>query len=295
MRHPLFAALAVIGALLCGAAFAQPLSFTYQGRLLDSNGVPITAPTTVGFSIWRGGTVGAADSGTMIHREATVVTPDSTGIFTHLVGTGTSTFVLDDEDFQTGTALFLQVNVPDGGQPLIPRAQIVSVPYALVARTLDRGQEVIPVPILTGGVLFGAGIDPTEVNPDVHGLRLDDLNNRVVADATVPLTWDNGAATLRLSAEVRNTLSAIPSERSVVLSFRLHGAESGASITFEGTHTFSTNGTETFTLPVAASTGTLTPGEIASWTFERRYNLPADTMPNGIHVLGAQLRLNTTR
>jgi hypothetical protein len=119
------------------AASAQPLEFAFQGRLLDDQGVPIASETSVFFSLWQGGDAETADSGSLAYRELASVTPDGTGIFTHVIGTGSplDATALSPEDFATADDLFVQVAVGTQGNVLLPRTLISGTPYATQAAT----------------------------------------------------------------------------------------------------------------------------------------------------------------
>jgi hypothetical protein len=137
-----------LGALLllslgAGGLAAQPIEFTYQGRLLDDQGVPISGDTSAFFSLWQGGDMDTADSGVLAYKELATVTPDATGIFVHRVGTGSplDATTLDPSDFDFAGDLFLQVAVGTQGNVLLPREVVSGVPYAtLAANASDSAQ-----------------------------------------------------------------------------------------------------------------------------------------------------------
>lgn len=121
--------------LLAAAAGAQPPALMhYQGRLTNSSGTPIATAQTVYFSLWVGGSATVAGSGTQKYREHATITPSATGIFEHLIGSGTADLLtLNPADFNTATPIYLQVEVGSPGPALLPRAQMTSVGYAFIA------------------------------------------------------------------------------------------------------------------------------------------------------------------
>ncbi|MBN1477815.1 hypothetical protein JXA47_13765 [Candidatus Sumerlaeota bacterium] len=294
MIRSLLCALIALGGT--AAALAQPLEFDHQGRLLDASGVPITTPTEVRFEIIRGGTAGDEATGSQVYRETVLVTPDATGIFSHRIGSSPDTgFVLEPPIFQTGLPIYLQMRVPASGAALLPRTQLVSVPYAIVASELDRAPEVVNVPVLDAGVLYGATADPSDDVGDLFGLRIDNAGNGMIADGVLPLAWDGSTPELEVYAEILGSLSGNPAQRDVLLSFRMHGIVSGAAWTWEGTHTFTSGAPEQINLPLVVQVGTPIAGEPISWSYGRRWDMPQDSMPNSLLLLAAQLRYNATR
>lgn len=134
----------------CSISSAQaPLQFSYQGRLTDSNGVPVVGTTTAIFSVIRGGTAMALPTaGVTNYAEEAPIVSDTSGIFSHLVGTGTALggHTLDAADFEGGSEQrYVEVRV--GGETLLPRQPVVTVPYSITA------PGVVPV----GGVLMWWG------------------------------------------------------------------------------------------------------------------------------------------
>lgn len=120
-----------------------PLQFNYQGRLTDSNGVPVAGVVTADFAIVTGGD--ATSGGLTGHLESAVsVTTDVSGIFSHVLGRSPSLIALTNLTEGT-TSRWIQVAV--GGEVLKPRQQILAVPYSLAA------PGVIPV----GGVIMWWG------------------------------------------------------------------------------------------------------------------------------------------
>ncbi len=123
--------------LLCAMAGAQPPSLIHhQGRLATTAGTPLTTAQTVYFSIWKGGAATAAGSGadSRLYREHTTITPDASGVFEHMVGSGTVEFSsITTAMFDTAEPIFLQTAVGSVDNVLLPRARVTSVGYAFVA------------------------------------------------------------------------------------------------------------------------------------------------------------------
>lgn len=287
----------LLGLVAVSAGFTQPSVFTYQGRLLDASGVPVTSPTVVRIAIFRGGDANTAGSGALAYQETFTVTPDATGIFSRLIGENPDAgFGLSAGVFQTTQPLFLQLNVPFDGPAVLPRTQLLSVPYAQVASQLTRAQERVPIPIIGAHAFFGAGVQMSDSAADLPGLTFADNFSLAAADAQIPSTWNNAPPVLEMSAELFNVpLAPEPASNTAVFSFRLRGLEFGGSITFEGPHTFTTTAPEVFQLPIAAQSGTIQPGELATWSFNRRAESNQDLIPGAVMVHRAQLLMNTAR
>ncbi len=127
---------------LFAQAVSPPNIVTYQGRLLDSNGVPVTSASismifelytdpTAGSCVWSNASASCATA-----TARTVTLTD--GLFSEDLGdTGASPAyaAIGDAIFANNTALYLRVTV--GGEPLSPRKRLTAAPYALNAETLD--------------------------------------------------------------------------------------------------------------------------------------------------------------
>src|ERR1051325_6595157 len=126
MRLKKLLMLMVAAFVLCGTAFAQTTSFTYQGRLTDS-GNPANGNYDLQFALWDTASGGAQIGLTQTVSSVAV----NAGIFTVTLDFGVSAF--------PGTNRFLEISVrPAGGgsfTTLAPRQQISSTPYAI--RTLS--------------------------------------------------------------------------------------------------------------------------------------------------------------
>jgi hypothetical protein len=108
------------------AGFAEvPCKINYQGRLTDSTtGQPLMGTRTVIFRIYD-----AADGGSLLWSEQVSASSDSTGVFSAILG---STAPID---ISFEASRWLEVEV--GGEILLPRRELVSVPYAFHAADSD--------------------------------------------------------------------------------------------------------------------------------------------------------------
>ena len=150
----LLALITAIGAPRAAAA-PPPNLMHYQGRLTTNAGAPITNTRTVYFSLWSGGTAAAANSGTEFYRESVSITPDSNGIFEHMIGSGTLiNGALAPGSFNTANPVFVQVAVDTVGTVLLPRAQLGSVGYSMLAgyAASSGTPQVTSVVDATGGL-----------------------------------------------------------------------------------------------------------------------------------------------
>lgn len=126
------------GVVLVEAATAPPNMISYQGRVLDSNGVPVSDATlNMEFRIYDGTNTcrwSNDDSacGSTALRSVTL----STGLFSEMLGdTGDSYAAIPDSLFSTYNELYLEVRI--GAEVLSPRKRLGATPYALNAQTLD--------------------------------------------------------------------------------------------------------------------------------------------------------------
>jgi hypothetical protein len=108
-------------------AITIPRMINYQGKLTDASGNPITGTKSMTFKLWdvlSGGTTPL-----WTETQSVVVTD---GVFNVLLGS--STPIPGSAVLQSGTC-YLEIIVE--GVPIIPRTQLVSVPYAYKADTAD--------------------------------------------------------------------------------------------------------------------------------------------------------------
>ncbi|PIZ53978.1 hypothetical protein COY25_02725, partial [Candidatus Uhrbacteria bacterium CG_4_10_14_0_2_um_filter_41_7] len=128
-------------------AASAPNIVSYQGRILNTNSVPVAdASLEMKFEFYT-----AVSGGTCLWSNSSVDcdtnTPGSTvarsvtltgGLFSELLGdttAGTPYAGISDTLFADNAGVYLQVYI--AGEALSPRKQIASVPYALNADTLD--------------------------------------------------------------------------------------------------------------------------------------------------------------
>ncbi|MBI4435249.1 hypothetical protein HY630_01115, partial [Candidatus Uhrbacteria bacterium] len=123
-------------------AASAPNIITYQGRVLNANGVPVSdsslsmifelyTASSGGSCVWSNSSASCA---TATARSVSL----TTGLFTENLGDtslGTPYAAIGDSIFGDNATLYLQVTI--GGEPLSPRRLITAAPYALNADTLD--------------------------------------------------------------------------------------------------------------------------------------------------------------
>jgi hypothetical protein len=123
---------------LCGAAQAAvPLQISYQGQILDPNGVPLGGSVTIRTGIWT-----ASPGGSLLYEEEHSAVPLSNGVFDLQLGTGVytgGTLPQLDEDCFTSEQRYLQVTID--GEPLLPRQRIGSGAYAFQCEVSQTAGE----------------------------------------------------------------------------------------------------------------------------------------------------------
>ena len=144
-------------------ALAVPLQLAHQGRLLDADQAPLEGSHDLHFGLYD-----AAEDGTLLWDET--VTESFTGGFYSTVLGADDGNPLDDGIFAT-TPVYLELTVDDG-DPLLPRQEINSVPFALRAGTAEN--------------IEGGYVDATDVSID-GDLVIDGDGNWV--GPTPPVDW----------------------------------------------------------------------------------------------------------
>ncbi len=135
----------VLAGIVSKRAEAQaPLLLHHQGRILDSSGQAISGTQALIFKIYS-----SATASSELWSETVTVSVQN-GYFSAILGLNTQ---LKNSIFEKNPELYLGVTVGNTGQELKPRIRLVSVPYALVARTSQnvRGGVVDVKEIKVGG------------------------------------------------------------------------------------------------------------------------------------------------
>lgn len=203
MRH----LLTIAAFLLALVGFSQaPQGINYQAVAHDNSGEPLSGQTiTV-----RIGILSSSSSGTLEWEETHGVTTNSYGLFDLVVGMGASTGGGNQANFSDinwgTTSHFMRVEVDGGsGYESIGTMQLLSVPYALHAKTVENDQvddadADASNELITGGTLNGTDLEITDAGGtttiDLSGLSGgsgDDWGAQVV-DSDATLNGDGTAA-----------------------------------------------------------------------------------------------------
>ena len=105
---------------------------SFQGRLTDSGGTPITTAVSVVFKLFNQ----LAPPGTQLYTSGTCsITPDQDGIFNTLIGDGVCGAEINSSVFTDNRDVFLEITI--GAETLTPRQQIATVGFALNSETLQ--------------------------------------------------------------------------------------------------------------------------------------------------------------
>lgn len=209
-----FGFLVVLSTLLSGLvpvanAASAPNIITYQGRVLNANGVPVANTSlSMSFALYTassGGTcVWSNSSATCASVTARSVTL-TTGLFTENLGdTSNSYAAIGDSVFSDNETLYLEVII--AGETLSPRRQITAAPYALNADTLDGIDSTVLQLFETGSsrtfeddapVIIGTNAALTYGSGGVGDLRVEDelevmgngyIDNNLVVGASTSST-----------------------------------------------------------------------------------------------------------
>ncbi|MBI2473835.1 hypothetical protein HYV70_04780, partial [Candidatus Uhrbacteria bacterium] len=135
----------LLGGVAATQAAAPPNIVTYQGRVLNTNGVPVSdSSISMKFALYNslaGGTcVWSNDSstcfgntpGSIVARSVTL----TSGLFTENLGDTTNSYAaIPDTVFADNSGVYLEVII--AGETLSPRRRLTAAPYALNAQRLD--------------------------------------------------------------------------------------------------------------------------------------------------------------
>lgn len=121
-------------ATLTAAYPSTPISpnrqLSFQGRLENSSGTPITSATNMVFKLFT-----ASSGGTELYSTGTCsIDPDTDGVFSTQIGS-TCGSAITSSVFTENADVWLEVTI--GAETLSPRQQIATVAYALNAETLQ--------------------------------------------------------------------------------------------------------------------------------------------------------------
>ena len=125
-------------------AWAVPMQLAHQGRLLGADAAPLDGTHTLSFALYD-----AEQDGAVVWSED-IETVMTGGFYSVVLGADEADNPLDDLVLGGGP-LWLELRV-DGGEPLEPRHQLLSVPFAVMAGTATN--------------VDGGAVDATEVAID---------------------------------------------------------------------------------------------------------------------------------
>lgn len=168
MKTHLFALLALFAPL---AASAVPLQLSNSGRINDANGVGLTGPQSLTFSLY------AEEAGTTLLWSESHSVDFTDGAYAAVLGVTTPI----DEVLLEQYPVYLGLSV-NGGPDMLPRYEVVSAPYAILAETAAN---------VVGGV-----VDVTEIR--VNGNPIVDSSGQWTGPAPTPA--DLGCADGQLMA-----------------------------------------------------------------------------------------------
>ena len=119
--------LALASLFVASVAWAVPSQLAHQGRLLDTEGAALTGEHALTFALFD-----AETEGSEVWSE-TITVNIVGGFYSVVLGADEETNPLDDLVL-SNPPLWLELTVDDG-EPLLPRHELLSVPYAVLAGT----------------------------------------------------------------------------------------------------------------------------------------------------------------
>lgn len=150
-----------------------PGAINYQGRLMNSSGIPVTTDVTVKFTFWD-----SEIDGNILGRgwsDSDLVSPNTEGLYSTDIGDHPGNLIPSNVFAMAGVWLDISVN----DNSLIPRTRMLNVPYAFHADQADTA--IASQTALTANRLSGSGL----TNPgDVIQLG-DNVQLAVTADGQI--------------------------------------------------------------------------------------------------------------
>ncbi|KPJ62708.1 hypothetical protein AMJ44_15305, partial [candidate division WOR-1 bacterium DG_54_3] len=247
------------------AAWADvPSKMSYEGRLTDNAGNPITTATSINFKIYD-----AVSGGSEIWSgETHNITPDSNGVFSVVLG---NTTAITSTVFSAATR-YLQITV--AGEALSPRTQIVSVGYAFKAADsqaiagqsatdLDNKYVEVAGDTMTGNLQ----VPRLEVDAANTYLDRDGGNNMTLTDSVTgtrtlaQLAAGTGGTVTSITQGTGITATPNPITNTGTIAINVGAVpQLGTANTFAGANSFTAAGTALSVTNNASIGGTLSVG-----------------------------------
>jgi len=154
-----WAALVALSILATNAQAQAPTQIPFQGLLLDAGGTPVNAAVDLDFELFD-----ALLLGTSLWSESHLGVIVVDGVYSVNLGSTTPMTQL----ILSGGSAFLEITV--GGETLVPRQQLLSVPYALIAESARVAENVGGAPAIFVEQLLASfnfdGQEPGNLHPD---------------------------------------------------------------------------------------------------------------------------------
>jgi hypothetical protein len=216
LKHAVLYGLAVL--LLLSPANAQiPDRISYQGLLIDTVGDPLNGTYSLSFFLYATPT-----GGTSMWTETHPEVPVTDGLFSVSLGRFTS---LSESNFSQADR-YLSVSV-DGGDEMMPRIRMISVPYAFRVETIDGATggnvdgnlQIDGNTIVNGELSFAStsrylSIAPAEWEPTLNVANTENTGNEVHAltnfssmNIVAPIDLPDSAVIEEIIAYVRDSSS----------------------------------------------------------------------------------------
>ncbi len=186
-----------------GAAIA-PSIVGYQGRLTDASDVPLTGTYSVTFRLYD-----APTGGTMIWQETHSAVNVQNGLFTAVLGQGTTPVPLNETHF-TQSNRWLAISI--GAVEVSPRTQMTSVPFSTRVLTVDLAR---------GGIISGQ-----------IELQADASKEGEAISAALIVRGTNLSRLVSINPDLEVALSATSNDGDEV--FRVDALETGSSLKIKG-------------------------------------------------------------
>lgn len=236
-------------------AVSAPNILNYQGRVLNSNGIPVPDATAdMIFELYTAAVAGTCvwsnSSSTCASATARTVTLTD-GLFSESLGDITASYAaISDSTFSDNGTLYLKVTV--NGEALSPRKQLAAAPYAMNSDTLDGldsdadGSTTTALVALTsaGNVIFTG--DPSGATVSTGVVYVNPAT--AAANETLLGVADNGTERFRLDKEGDVTVAGTTTSADFACTDCLDFAEMSDSLTLDASTAIAMTGSQTYTL-----------------------------------------------